>query len=184
MKMNPQTSGRMDELFEQFHNIHRELAGLWLNSIMDSWQLQMALVMMIVLWTVWFKFRKKDATGRLLLSGLFVLVIASWFDFLGVSMGWWRYHMVELPTLPSFLLWDFTYLPITVMLLLQVKPQVNPWLKAVVFGGGVSMIGEPLFTWADYYAPIVWHHYYSFPIYIVIYLGAHAISRTNRFAPL
>lgn len=184
MEIDPQTAERMNKLFEQFHQIHKEMVTIWSRSIIDTWQWQAALAMMIILWVVWLKIRKRESTGRLLLSGFFVLIISSWFDFLGIAAGWWRYHMVELPTLPSFLLWDFTYLPITVMLLLQIKPQMNPWIKAVLFGVLVSFVGEPIFTWVDYYEPIKWKHYYSLPIYSVIYLCAHAVSRTNRFEPL
>jgi hypothetical protein len=38
-------------------------------------------------------------------------------------------------------------MPVTILFLLQIKPKINPWLKALIFAGLSSFLAEPLFNW-------------------------------------
>ena len=75
-------------------------------------------------------------------------------------------------------------LPVTVMFLIQIKPKINPLIKAIIFGILTAFMGEPFFQWLDLYDPQDWKRIYSLPIYIVIYLIAHFISTRKNYAEL
>jgi hypothetical protein len=134
----------------------------------------------ILPWILWIKIRKKESTDRLLFSGFIVLIISSWLDFMGSELGFWAYLVDVDPLSPSFVAYDFTLIPVSVMLLLQYKPNINPLLKAIVFSGVASFIFQPLLVWLGFYDPKIWKHYYSFPILIAIYLIADfSVKRKN-----
>lgn len=38
--------------------------------------------------------------------------------------------------------WDLTLMPVSIMVLLQIKPTANPWLKAIVFALFASYAAE------------------------------------------
>jgi hypothetical protein len=174
----------LDEVFDQIHQAHMKLYTIWRYQIIYTWQWWFSIGFIVVIWLLWIKLRNKQSTDRLLYAGFLVLVLSSWFDFLGVALGLWAYHTLELPTIPSYLLWDFSVLPVTVMLLLQVKSRISPWMKAIIFGLLTSFVGEPAITWIGLYYPISWRYVYSFPIYAMIYGFAHMASKRKYFDPL
>lgn len=70
------------------------------------------------------------------------------------------------------------------MLWLQFQPHWNAFVKAVIYALFVAFVGEPLFEWLGFYTPLKWHTYYSFPIYIVIFLVSHRFSKMISFDAL
>jgi len=102
----------------------------------------------------------------------------------GVPLGLWYYTGDVYPTIPSYITWDFSALPIFAAMLIQVKPHINPFLKSVFYGGVCTFVGEPIFLLLDYYVIVKWNLIYSFFIYMIIYLLAHRISKSKSFAPL
>jgi hypothetical protein len=73
------------------------------------------------------------------------MIIAALLDILGAQMGLWHYRYEVVPLLPSYFPWDFTLMPITLMLFIQIKPNRNPWMKAIIFALISSFIAEPFF---------------------------------------
>ncbi|KQU19185.1 hypothetical protein ASG65_24645 [Bacillus sp. Leaf13] len=120
-----------------------------------------------------------NGTDRLLYVGIFVIGIASWLDFLGVVKGLWVYHVDVLFTIPAYILWDFSVLPVTVMFLLQFQPQVHLFWKALFLAGGSAFVGEPFFNWIGFFEPLKWSPLFSFPIYATAYY----LSIRDRFEP-
>jgi xanthine/uracil permease len=133
-------------------------------------------ILTVVPWILWLFFRKKESTYRLLASGLIVMLISSWLDFVGIALGLWHYNFDVLPLLPSYLPWDFTLIPVIIMFLIQFKPRSNPFIKALIFAGGSAFIGEPFFESIKTYTPENWKYIYSFPFLFCIYLLGHFIS--------
>ncbi|TLS48972.1 hypothetical protein FE782_27935 [Paenibacillus antri] len=148
----------------------------------DLWWLGVGLS--VVPWIVWYLVRKKSSTDRLFYAALFVAVVSLTLDVLGDQFGIWHYRFNVIPVLPTYLPWDLTLMPVTVLLLLQAKPSANPYAKAIFFALLASFVGEPLFDWLDIYHPKNWRYVYSVPIQFLIYLGAHAASRRSAFEPL
>ncbi|MGM0901777.1 MAG: CBO0543 family protein [Bacillota bacterium] len=96
----------------------------------------------------------------------------------------WLYRFNVLPILPTYLPWDLTLMPVTIMFLLQIKPNSNPLIKAILFALVTSYLAEPFFVWLEVYQPVHWHYTYSVPFQIIIYLIAHYVSRRNDFSEI
>ena len=73
------------------------------------------------------------------------MLVAAWLDFVGVAFGLWSYDYIIIPLTPAFIPWDTSLLPVTIMLLLQYKPYVNPFIKSVFFGAITAFVGDPIF---------------------------------------
>lgn len=157
------------------------LQELWLSHIIFTWQWWLGVAMTVMPWVVWFLVRKKDSTGRLLYAGLLTIVVSSYLDVLGISLGLWTYYYHVIPFIPTFIPWDFSLLPVATMLFIQYKPKLSPYIKAVTFSAFSSFIFQPFNVWLGLYDPKEWKHYYSFPILVIIYLMAHFLSRRSRF---
>jgi len=173
-----------DKIYELIEKAHEKKIAFWLENVIFTWQWWLGILLTVVPWILWFLFRKKGSTYRLLLSGTIVLLISSWLDFAGIALGLWHYNYDVLPFLPSYLPWDFTLIPVIIMSLIQFKPHSNPFIKALIFAGGSAFIGEPFFKLIKTYSPEHWKYIYSFPFLFVIYLLAHFISKRNEFDKL
>lgn len=160
------------------------LLRIWLKDILWTWKWWVNVSLVVVPWILWRMFVRKESTNRLLYAGFVVIMISSWFDFIGTSLGLWSYSMPIVPTNPTFLPWDFSLIPVTTLFVLQYKPQINPFIKAIFISGITSYVGEPFFKWIGIYDPKEWKYTYSFLIYIGIYLIAHFISTREKFEKL
>lgn len=157
---------------------------VWKDHILFSWRWWVLLFIAVMSWIIWVVFHQKESSDRLLYVGLFVVLISSWLDFLGVMFNLWYYTADLIPSNPGFISFDFCVLPVFAMLLIQWKPQASPFLKALLFGGVNAFIGEYLLIWMDIYKPSHWHPMYFFPILSGIYWISYVISTRNRFRPL
>ena len=102
-------------------------------------------------------------------------------DFIGVSLGFWYYTGKIVPSIPSYIPWDFCLFPVSMTFLMQFRPDISPLKKAIIYSGLVSFIGEPLFDLIGFYTMVHWEYLYSFPIYILIYLCADWVSKRKTF---
>ncbi len=174
----------MEQAYSLIEQANDLMIHLWLKDTLFTWKWWLGVVMSTVPWIIWFIFRRQESKDRLLLAGFFVMLIASWFDVLGVLFGLWSYYHNVVPFSPAFVPWDFTLLPVMTMFFLQIKPRISPWLKAIVLSGISSFMAEPLFVYIGLYNPKHWKFIYSFPILAVIYLMAHWLSRRVAFKEL
>ncbi|MED4224422.1 CBO0543 family protein [Neobacillus cucumis] len=172
------------EYFERIHQVQVEYLNYWKEHTLWHKDFWVALALTILPWLIWVLIRKRGSEARLLLAGGFGLIIATWFDFLGIVFGLWHYSGRLLPTIPTFFPWDYSLIPVSLMVSLQFKPHINRFLKAIIFSALTAFIGEPFFMWLGYYTEIKWSVLYSFPIYIVIYLITDRISRAKSFDAL
>ena len=171
--------GAYREVVDANHEMH----SVWKEHLLFTWEWWIALILTILPWVIWFIFRKKGSTDRLFYAGLFIISIASWLDFLGVVYGMWIYHVDVYYSIPPHILWDFSIIPVTVMFLLQIKPEIHPFTKALIFATA-GVLGEVIFEWLKFYEPLKWRIAYSFPIYIILYLIAYYLTTRNQLEPL
>lgn len=157
---------------------------VWVKYSFLTWQWWLGVCLATIPWVVWMIFKKKESTHRLLLVGLFVMLIASWLDLMGILFGLWSYYFNVVPFSPSSIPWDFTLLPVSIMFLLQFKPTFSPIIKAIGFSVFSSFMAEPFFVWLGTYNPKHWRYIYSFPIVIVIYLVSDWLSKRVHFEKL
>src|SRR5690606_18285566 len=102
----------------------------------------------------------------------------------GDQLGFWHYRFNVIPVLPTYVPWDLTLMPVAILFLLQVKPQSSPYFKAILFALLAAFVGEPFFTWISIYNPKNWSFWYSVPIFGLIYLVAHYLTRRPAFRKL
>ncbi len=168
------------EYFEKIQDLHNavtrdysNIISLWFTDCFLTWQWWLSLALFVIPWVLWIKFRKKESTGRLLFAALIIIVISTHLDTIGVLLGIWSYNIDIILIFPCLVIFDLSLLPVATMFFLQYKPNFNPFIKAVIYSGIASFIFQPLFTWLRFYNPQYWRHYYSFPIFILLYLLAH-----------
>jgi hypothetical protein len=164
----------------QYHNAYHETAvdlfNFWKAEIVFTFYWWIGLIIMVLPWLIWILIRDKQNTHKYLYSGFFVIIVSGYFDFLGIQAGLWVYLVHVVPTIPAFFIWDFSLLPVFAMLLLQFKPIMNPYIKALVYALITTFIGEPLFEWVGFYERIHWELIYSVPIQFIIFLIAFKLS--------
>lgn len=156
----------------------------WYNNCFLTWQWWLCVALFIIPWAVWIKYRKKESTGRLLLAGFVVIAISTHLDTIGVLLGIWSYNIDIILLFPCLIIFDLSLLPVSTMFLLQYKPNANPLIKAVIYSIIASFIMQPLFTWLEFYNPQNWKHYYSLPIFILLYLLANYCVTNDKFNKL
>ncbi|WP_425509075.1 CBO0543 family protein [Virgibacillus doumboii] len=179
--MNRSIIEKNSELFRQ---AYEDKYQLWLDHILFSWRWWLGIVIIALCLWVWFILMKKENADRLLFTGFFTALLATCFDLIGVFFGLWNYRYEVFPPINTYLPWDLLVIPTLVVFLMQFKPHVHPFIKAIILGVITSFIGLPLLNWLDLYEPLNWNYIYSLPVQVVIYLLADLISRRERFAPL
>lgn len=147
---------------------------VWLEEIVFSWRWWLEIAILILPWIFfWFFLRNKEDTYRLVGAGLFVMLVVTYMDTIGMALHLWGYPTKEVPLIPPYLTWDLSVIPVLVMAFLHYKPEVNPIWKSIILGLIGSLIIQPFAVIMGLYIPHHWKHYYSFPIAIVIYLAAN-----------
>ncbi len=169
---------------EAFHQLKVDFFRFWQSDIFLTWHWWLEAVLAVLPWAVWAAVRKKESSMRLFCAGFIVLIISSYLDMLGMSMGLWGYHSAVIPTIPPYAPWNFSLLPVAAMLFYQINPSLNKFVKAGIFAGFSAFVCEPFFTWLKMYDPQNWEHYYSFPIFVVIYLIGHCFAYGKRYEPV
>lgn len=182
--MNNEYLKGMEDAYNLISQANVNMISIWLKYTFLTWQWWFGVCLTIIPWVLWLILRRKESTNRLLFTGLFVILISSWFDIIGILFGLWSYYYNVVPFSPAFIPWDFTLLPVTIMFLLQIKPKISPIIKAIVLSVVSSFIVEPFLVWIGVYNPKHWKYIYSFPIIIVIYLVSDWLSKRSHFEKL
>lgn len=181
---DPQKMEQVGQFYRRVTDANKDFIQYWQSHTFLHWDWWTSLALTIIPWLLWIRYRHKSSTARLLYAGFFVIIVSSWLDFVGITLGLWFYTGKLVPTMPSYMPWDVSLLPVGVMLLIQAKPRWSPLLKGLIFASLCAFVGEPIFMWLGFYVTIHWEIWYSFPIYLIIYLLADRLSRGRSFDPL
>lgn len=175
---------KINQISEQIVELQRKKQEVWIEFVLFSphWWIQIGLT--ILPWLAWFMLRRKESQNRMLFVAFFAILIASILDFIGVRLGLWRYYFEPIPFLPAFIPWDMTLVPVIIISLIAYKRHIKPWIKALVFAALTAFVAEPIFEYFHFYQEIHWSSFYSFFIYIIIYLLCHKLSTLKHFDPL
>lgn len=171
----------MLRVFSEYQQANDTLISRWSELIFLTPRWWLGILLSIVPWFIWWKWHNKKYTGDLLRSGFFMMTICLILDSLGVQQGMWIYPYDVFPFIPGYFPWDLTLLPILIMVTIEIKPEMNVFIKAILFAASASFIGEPLAVFAKIYEPIHWKSYYSFPIYILIYFISEKVAKSKLF---
>ncbi|WP_442600123.1 CBO0543 family protein [Neobacillus sp. D3-1R] len=178
------TIEKLDKLTKETHEIVKQIIDLWSQEVIFTWRWWFGVILTVLTWLLWFKFHKKESRYRLLLAGFFVMTVSVSLDAIGVQLGLWSYRYEVFPLIPAYLPYDLALMPVVIMSLIQFKPHISTFKKAIIFGLLTSFIGEPLIVWIDIYKPLHWKFFYSFPIYMAIYLIAEWFISRRKFEDL
>lgn len=155
----------------------------WLQHSVFKWQWWLGVFIAIVPWIVWIFIRDKKSTNRLLYVGFFAMIFAFTLDTIGITFGLWFYQYRTFPVIHIFFPWDFTLIPLSIMILLQIKPHSYLLIKTLFFAAFSAYIAEPIFHWLDIFYPVNWKYTYSFILYIILYLICDFLSNRKSFEP-
>ncbi|WP_420819551.1 CBO0543 family protein [Paenibacillus pinistramenti] len=181
---DPEKLKKVGEFYDRVTQTHYDYFDYWLHNTLFHWDFWISLILTILPWAVWLKFRKEESSDRLLFVAFFVIILSSWLDFIGTDYGLWYYTGKIIPTIPVYIPWDMCLLPVFILFLIQYKPEVSPIIKGLIFAGVSTFIGEPIFLWLGFYVLKKWSIFYSFPIYFLIYLASHKLSKRTKFSKL
>jgi hypothetical protein len=152
-----------------------------MKAFLFTWQWWLALAMIVVPWILWLLLRNRQSSARLFAAGLLVMVLSEILDTVGVSFGKWSYPVKVVPLATLNFSYRLSVLPVFVMFLLQYKPQMNPFIKAIFFSVLGAYVGMPILAKIDLYKKIDWAFTYSFFILTSFYLLAHWFYQLNTF---
>ncbi|MBD1378915.1 CBO0543 family protein [Metabacillus arenae] len=177
-------SEKADDIYKALVSADQKYHAFWFEYVFLSWQWWFCVILAVIPWVFWWKFRIKESTNRLLLGAFSIISISMFLDSIGAELGLWDYRYEPIPFLPSFLPWDLSLLPVIFLVLVQIKPNISPVLKAIFYSVISAFIGEPFFEWLGFYKLIRWNHFYSFPIYILIFLIVNSLVTSENFEQL
>lgn len=160
----------LDEIYKEVQQGNLKVYDIWINNIVFTWRWWLGVALSIVPFILWIKIRDRNNTARLLFVGLVVAIISNTLDTLGSAYNLWHYDWKVLPFTAIYFPWNFTLFPVTVMIMLQFLPKFNKYIKAVGLSFMCSFVFEPFFSWINMYHIIHWEYWYSFIIYIPLYL--------------
>jgi hypothetical protein len=109
------------------------------------------------------------------------MLIAVTLDNIGIDLGFWHYDWKLSPFLNVFLPFDYSLFPVGIMLILQFKPKINEFIKAIALALFSAFIFEPFFVWIKMYDLTNWEYWYSFFLYIPLYLFFNYIYKSKLF---
>lgn len=172
------------ELFDIIYELKNKSLSDWLQNSLFTWHWWLAVIISIVPWIIWIYIRDKQSTNRLLYVGFFAIIIAFIVNLIGISFNLWFFEYRVFPVVQLFMPSDFTLIPVSIMILLQIKPSKYVFIKALFFGAFSAFIAEPIFYWLKYYHLTNWEYTYSFILYFILFLICYFLSKNKNFKPL
>lgn len=174
---------QVEQAYQKMVEAQTLITDAVVNGFLFTWQWWLGLSLAVIPWAIWFVFRKKESSDRLLYTGFTVMILSSVVDIVAISLGLWTYPMKVFPSTNVFFPFQFSLVPVTVMFFLQFKQEVNFWVKAVAFSDLGALV-MPFFGMIDFYNAKGWPSIYDFFIFLSIYSVAHWFSKIKNFESL
>lgn len=173
---------RSEKAYTQLTDTSSLFAKVVREDFLFTWQWWLGIALFVIPWIIWFILRNKESTGRLLLGGLLTIILSLTIDLAALSAGLWSYPMVIIPLAPFlFLPYHFSLAPVGIMFALQIKPNMNSFLKGLIFSAIAAFIGMNFFKVIDFYNPKNWSSLYDFCIFLFLYYAAYTIVSMDSF---
>lgn len=171
----------ISEAYRMIANQNNIIVNRWVSQEIFNWHWWLGVMLFFIPWIVWIKIRDKKHTSRLLFVGLVAAIVAISIDNIGLALDLWYYSYKLTPICTIALAWDYGLFPVGIMLIIQLNPQINPYIKAFSFALITAFITEPFFIWIGMYHIIHWKFWYSFIIYVPLYLFFNYIYNSKSF---
>lgn len=173
----------VEKVNEMVHQANVQLFDIWREQMLFTWRWWLSVALVVGPWVLWVVLRKKESTDRLLYAGLVTALISTYLDTIGMALGLWTYEVEVIPLIPPYIPWDLCVIPVITMFALQIKPRLNPVLKALIIAT-LGVITEEIFELTGLYDAKHWQHYHSFPIFFIMFLIAYYVSSRSKFKKL
>ncbi|MGN7942496.1 MULTISPECIES: CBO0543 family protein [Bacillaceae] len=167
----------IQKVYSKYQDSHNSFVDTWQQMILYSARWWLGLALSILPWLLWWKLHNKSYTGDLLRAGFFMAIISLILDSIGLQLGLWIYPYNMFPFITGYFPWDLTLLPVSIMFFIEYKPKWSPLFKGILYGLFAAFIGEPIAMALDLYKPVHWSNFYSFPIYILLFLLSNKIAK-------
>lgn len=168
--------------YQKFVESNSLMTDAVMNAFLFTWQWWLGIGLFFVPWILWFLFRKKESSGRLLIGAFSAVILGLIIDLIALSVGRWSYPMKVSPISPMlFLPYHFSLLPVSIMFVLQYKPRTNPLIKGVIYSAFSAFLFMRLFVMIGFYNPKGWPSIYDFFIYLSVFMVAYWFSSMNNF---
>ncbi|MGI6453054.1 MAG: CBO0543 family protein [Syntrophomonadaceae bacterium] len=136
-----------------------------------EWQWWVLLATLIIPLVIWWKLVDKDRFFQIAFFGFLAFLIALETDMLGHQLGLWHYPHRLVFIGPRLMEIDISLFPVTYMLVYQYFQSWKRYLiAAAIVTLTFSFVGEPLLVYMGIYELITWKHWYSLPIYFLIFV--------------
>lgn len=141
----------------------------YLNQELFSYQWWGILIMLFISYSLWWKLADKSRLVELLLFGSYVAVSSTVVDIWGVTTAHWQYNIRIFPILPAPFPFDYTVIPILLMLAYQYGKDWRQYLFWAAIGSAVfSFIMSPIFAVTGIKTFFQWNFAYFFIIMLII----------------
>lgn len=169
------------QVYSNFNHAFNSFVDKWKQEILFTPRWWLGLFLSTLPWVLWWKLHNREYTGDLLRAGFFMAIISLVLDSIGLQFSLWIYPYNIFPFITGYCPWDLTLLPVSTMFMIEFKPQWSPFLKGLIYAIFASFVGEPIAMFLDLYKPIHWSNFYSFPIYILLFLLSNKMAKSKLF---
>jgi len=169
------------KIYSKYHDAYNSFVETWQQLILYTPRWWLGLVLSVLPWMLRFKLHNRKYTGDLLRAGFFMAIISLILDSIGLQLALWIYPYNVFPFITGYFPWDLTLLPISIMFFIEFKPQWSPVLKGIIYALLAAFVGEPIAMGLDLYQPIQWSNFYSFPIYIMLFVVSNKVAKSKMF---
>ncbi len=172
------------KIFAMVKELSDKALSDWFQNSLFTWRWWFEVIFSIVIWGLWIYFRDKKSTSRLLAVSFFAMIFAYITDTIGISFNLWFFEYRVVPVIQIFIPWDFSLIPVSIMFLLQIKPNKYVAIKTLFFATFSAYIAEPFFHWIKFFHLTNWRYTYSFILYIILFLICSFLIKRKSFDPL
>lgn len=156
------------EILDAQKHFHELQWDHWLRYELFTYQWWMLLGVLIIPWLIWWRLVDKARTGIILAYGLYIMFVVNVMDTIGINYQLWIYPIKLTPIIPLAISLDWSMLPIIHMLIYQYFPRWKTFIIVeIIFAALLAFVGEPFAEWLGIYLVLHWHHFWSFPIYVL-----------------
>jgi hypothetical protein len=161
----------MNEISNELIFLQEKYAALaiesWLSHSLFTWSWWFLVFLFIIPWVLFFKFLDKNRRLQIWSFGLIVIIVTTFTDDLGSELGAWIYPIKFVPVGLLALPFDFSIIPVSLMLIYQYFKTWKTFSTALVIQAVVfAYIGEPISVWLGTVTYLKWYFMLSVFFYI------------------
>ncbi|MFD2614921.1 CBO0543 family protein [Paenibacillus gansuensis] len=158
-----------DDVLQARERLRDVSASHWYHEDLGSWQWWFLLLVSIVPWIVWRRYRDRNRSYEILSYGFLWASLATSFDVIGGELLLWGYPDKLLPMVPPMFPADLTVIPVLYMWMYKWASTARKYfIGTLALAFLFSFIIEPVFIFFHMFFLQHWKHIYSFFGFIIL----------------